>query len=185
MFDKPLQFARENPHIVAFLAKVIGIYAVWFVLYDLWLLPDGRLDAWLSVHIASVTAGVLGALGYAAVAAERIVTLPGVAGVEIANGCNGLSTVSLFVGFVLAFPGAWWKRLWFIPAGVGVIYLTNVFRCVSLLLLQKHLPSAFGAVHGFHALWIFYLVVFLLWVAWANYGAGGRLEPAPVRAASA
>lgn len=170
----------KNAPLRRFFVTMFLVYAAWFVVYDLWLLPDGRLDAWLSMNIATVSAQSLALLGFEATAQGRLVTMPGGAGILIENGCNGLSTISLFVGFVVAFPGLWRRRAWFIPLGILVIYLTNVFRCVSLLWLQVHWPSMFGSVHGFHALFIFYVVVFLLWMAWANYGGqpGGEAPPA-------
>ena len=41
------QWARYGP-VLRFLAKAVAVYGVWYVLYDLWLLPDGRLDAYVS-----------------------------------------------------------------------------------------------------------------------------------------
>ena len=42
--DHTSRWARYEP-VLRFLAKAVAIYGVWYVLYDLWLLPDGRLDA--------------------------------------------------------------------------------------------------------------------------------------------
>ncbi|MCS3937056.1 hypothetical protein GGP80_003064 [Salinibacter ruber] len=37
--------SRSVRSALRFLAKVLAVYVVWYVVYDLWLLPDGRLDA--------------------------------------------------------------------------------------------------------------------------------------------
>ncbi len=95
--------------LTVFLLKMVGAYAVWFVVYDLWLLPDGRLDAGLSHAVASWTAGLL------------------------SLGVDGVAALSLFVGFVSAYPGRWTRRALCIPAGLAIVVLTNVLRCASLL----------------------------------------------------
>jgi exosortase/archaeosortase family protein len=156
--------------VAVFVAKVLAFYGLWYVAYDLWLLPDGTVDRWLSLNVASVAGALLEVGGFEAIVDGRSLLLPDVRGVRIANGCNGLSTLGLFVGFVLAYPGRAWRRLWFIPLGIFAIYATNVGRIVVMLLTQRYWPAAFEPLHGFGLTTIFYVVVFGLWVAWANYG---------------
>jgi exosortase/archaeosortase family protein len=160
----------SNRRVATFVGKVLAFYGLWYVLYDLWLLPDGAVDQWLSLNVASVSGALLDGFGFDTTTDGRGLSLPGVAGIWIANGCNGLSTLGLFVGFVLAYPGSHWRRIWFIPLGVLAIYVTNVSRVIVMLLSQKYWPAAFEPLHGFGLTTIFYVVVFALWVAWANYG---------------
>lgn len=160
--------------VLLFFAKMLAVYGAWYVLYDLWLLPDGRVDRWLSYNVADVSQAVLALLGYDAVAIGRVVLSPGVSGVEIANGCNGLSTIGLFIGFVLAYPGSTPRRLAFLPLGVLVVYLTNVVRIVVMVLVQMYWPAAFDPLHSFGLTTIFYCAVFGLWVLWAHYGQPAR-----------
>ena len=160
---------QSNRTLALFLAKMVAAYAVWFVLYDLWLLPAGRLDEWLSVHVAAWTAGLMGVFSEAVTADGRYVWFHQ-AGVVIEDGCNGLSALSLFVGFVLAYPGAWARRALFIPLGLVVIVAVNVLRCASLLFISAAWPETFASVHGFHALFVFYVAIFALWVVWTHVG---------------
>jgi len=101
---------------------------------------------------------------------ERVVRFPEMVGVLIANGCNGISTIGLFIGFVLAFPGKWTRRFFLLPFGIGVIYATNIARIIAMLLAQRYWPPAFDILHGFALTGIFYVVVFVLWMLWANVG---------------
>ena len=164
-----------------FVAKMVAVYAVWFVIYDLWLLPDGTLDRALSKFVASATGVVLSPF-YDPVVDGRTVWATPASGVIIENGCNGLSALSLFVGFVVAYPGSPARRALFVPLGLAAIVLTNILRCAGLLVVSDLWPSAFGQVHGFHALFVFYLAIFGLWVLWANWGGGARPTPALVAA---
>lgn len=160
----------SNRRIALFLGKILAFYAIWYVLYDLWLLPDGSLDRWLSLNVASVAGTLIEGLGFEPLVDGRVISLANTRGISIANGCNGLSTLGLFVGFVLAYPGSNRRRLWFLPLGIAVVYVTNVARVIAMLFAQKYWPAAFDPLHGFGLTTIFYVVVFGLWVAWANYG---------------
>jgi exosortase family protein XrtF len=172
-------FIQTNRPLLSFLGKVLAVYGMWYVAYDLWLLPDGRLDAWLSTNVAWVSGEILGGLGFEPLASGRSLRLPGVVGVHVADGCNGLTTIGLFIGFVVAYPGKMIRRLLFIPLGILAIYATNVLRVIAMVLAQKYWPAAFDPLHGFGLTAIFYVVVFALWVVWANYGGQVDKTPAP------
>jgi len=176
-------FIQSNRPLLSFLGKVLAVYGMWYVAYDLWLLPNGQLDAWLSVNVAWVSGEILSMLGFDALDSGRSLRLPGVPGVHVADGCNGLTTIGLFIGFVVAYPGKMIRRLLFIPLGILAIYATNVLRVIAMVLAQKYWPAAFDPLHGFGLTAIFYVVVFALWVGWANLG--GRSEPASTEATAA
>jgi len=169
--------------LVRFFAVMLGVYAAWFVVYDLWLHPAGNLDAALSRWVADATAGGLRLVGYDVIVQDRVLGLTGQPGVYVEDGCTGLTTLGLFAGFVLAYPGRPRRRAWFIPLGAAIITLANVARIALLVVLQRDWPGGFDAVHHFGANTFFYLVVFVLWVVWANTGGGTRPAGAPVDAA--
>lgn len=173
--DTTVPLRESHGRIVRFLGKGLAFYALWYLLYDLWLLPDGRLDLWVSLSVVEVGQSFLTLFGVEVVADSRTLAIPGEAGIRIVDGCNGLSTIGLFIGFVLAFPGRAFRRAVFIPLGIAVIYMSNVARVVGLLLLQQYWSPGFDFIHGLGAPAFFYLIVFGLWVLWANYG--GRASP--------
>ena len=179
MPDAARSFLDTHRVLSLFLLKMAAIYAAWFVLYDLWLLPDGRLDAWLSTSVASWTGAVLRPFYPETLVDVRTIwAKPGI-GIRIENGCNGLSALSLFIGFVVAYPGTWARRAWFIPMGLAAIVVTNVARCALLLVVSDRWPAIFGEVHALHALFVFYLVIFALWVLWANVGGSPKPDAGP------
>jgi exosortase family protein XrtF len=177
-----------GPDLARFFLVMLGVYAAWFVLYDLWLHPDGRLDEALSRAVAVATAGCLQVVGYDVFVRDRVLGLAGQTGVYVEDGCTGLTTLGLFAGFVLAFPGTWRRRAWFIPLGVVIVTLANIARIGLLAVLQRDWPAGFDAVHNFGVSTFFYLVVFGLWVLWANLGRAdstrpaGETEPSPAPA---
>lgn len=162
-----------------FLLKALGIYLIWYVVYELWLLPEGSLDEWLTTNIVAVSAGILIHLGYHIYAIGRLVGIRTAQGIYLANGCSGISVMGLFAGFVIAYPGKWLLRMIFIPTGIAVIYLANVGRIVSLAIIQWDWPGLFGFAHNYSTKAFLYLIVFGLWVIWANYGDKRLLNSRP------
>jgi len=157
-----------NKDLTRFIVTSLGIFVSWYLLYDLWILPDGRVDHALSLHIIGMSKGILELFGFEILTYARVISLPGANGIEMVDGCNGLEALGLFVGFVIAFKGTWNNRAWFIPMGLFLIYLVNIFRVVVLVITQKHAPAMFTVTHDYSTTAIFYIVIFALWVWWSK-----------------
>lgn len=93
----------------------------------------------------------------------RIIQLPGTKGIHIAESCLGIAPMIVLAGAVMAYPGPWYHRLWFIPLGMLGAQAGNVFRIVGLALIQKHVPREilFTLSHSYVYLIICYSIVFL------------------------
>ncbi len=86
--------------------------------------------------------------------------------IYVSWGCSGLKQFYQWVFLIALFPGPWKHKLWYIPMGIGVIFLVNVLRIYSLLIVTMYSPSI---VHFFHDDIVrpfFYVVMFALWVIW-------------------
>ncbi|MCC6684896.1 MAG: exosortase family protein XrtF [Bacteroidia bacterium] len=88
--------------------------------------------------------------------------------VGVGRPCNGLELFALFAGFVLAFPGNWKHKLWYIPAGVLVIHILNVMRVASLTLIQLNYPQYLQFNHKYTFTVLVYALTFGLWMIWVN-----------------
>lgn len=161
----------SHRRVALFLGRMLAVYVAWFVLYDLWLLPAGHLDAAVGRSAAVLSGGVLDALGLEPVVDGRVIRFPSGSGVWVADACTGLATVGLFAGFVLAFPGSWRRRVVFIPVGIVLIHLANVLRIAFLAWLRDVNPDLFIPVHAWGSTPFFYAVVFGLWMVWVRWGS--------------
>lgn len=167
--------------VVKFIVKALSIFVVWYLIYELWLLPDGRLDEWLSLNIIGTSAGILKAFGADIFTVNRIIGIGEYPGIQVVDGCNGISAIGLFIGFILAYPGDWKSRISFSIVGVGVIYLVNIVRITVLVITQKEWPQFFDFTHDYSTTAIFYIVIFILWMVWVNFAeqeglSGGELQ---------
>ncbi|MFN8154235.1 MAG: exosortase family protein XrtF [Bacteroidia bacterium] len=158
--------------IAGFLLKAVVVYILWFVSYDFFVAPDGRLDEWLNAKVAEHSAGILSLLGYqgstAPGVAQTLIRIDNTVMVGVGNPCNGLELFALFTGFVLCFPGPWRNKWWFILLGVAGIHFINVLRATALALIQLKTPEYLDFNHHYTFTVVVYSFIFLLWVTWAN-----------------
>ena len=115
--------------------------------------------------IASVTHGILRAVGVQAWVAGVAVGIPGFA-VEIANNCNAVYEIGLYAAAVFAFPAPFRQRFAGFLIGALVLYVVNLIRVLSLLALGRYWPGGFQAAHLYVWQALFLAVVAALWLTW-------------------
>ena len=166
------------------------MYLVWFFVYQEWLAPDGRLDALLCGQIAAAGVGLLRVVGFEASidpANSIMVLMNGQPSVLVFAACNGLVLYALFSGFVLAFPGPWQRKLWFIPLGIALIWALNIIRVAALAINQHYAQQTVDFNHHYTFSFIVYACIFGLWMLWARRLAKPALSvhPTPTLATGA
>ncbi|GAB3581037.1 exosortase X [Hymenobacter daeguensis] len=160
-----------NRLLVRFIVVAIAMYLVWFFGYEQWLAPDGRLDAALCIQISRTSMALLKVFGFDASldkAYASVLLMNGQPAVIVGPPCNGLVLYALFGGFVLAFPGPWRRKLWFIPAGIALIWVLNVLRVAALALNQEYAHQSVDFNHHYTFTFIVYSCIFGLWMLWAK-----------------
>ena len=88
--------------------------------------------------------------------------------VNIRNGCNGIETMLIFLGAVLAFPATWKARTAGLAIGILAIQLVNLVRVVALFLTGAYLPDFFEDSHTVVWQSVVILCGVFLWVFWAT-----------------
>ncbi len=166
--------------ITQFILKALGIFIVWYLVYEMWLLPEGKIDEWLSLNIVAVSNGVVQFFGYDTWVVNRIIGIGENAGIELVDGCTGISAIGLFLGFVLAYPGEWKNRISFSLLGIGVIYIVNIFRIVVLAITQEEWIQFFDIMHDYSTTTIFYITIFFMWMIWVKLSDGDFSNPKSV-----
>jgi exosortase/archaeosortase family protein len=157
-----------------FLVVAAGLYLAWLIAYEGFIGPDGRLDTWLTINIAAASAGLLRLLGFAAStgADSPLLLMDNLPAVLVGAACDGLVLYALFAGFIIAFPGPVRPKLWFIPAGIGVLYMINIVRVGALALNHHYAHQSVDFNHHYTFSFIVYGCICLLWMQWVRwYGA--------------
>ena len=132
-----------NRPLIRFLLVAAAMYLVWVVGYEYWLGPNGKLDMLLCNQLTGTSVAVLRMFGFvAAVDSTKasMVLMDGQPSVITFAPCDGMVLYALFTGFVLAFPGPWKHKAWYIPCGIFLIWVLNVLRIAALALNHHYAP---------------------------------------------
>jgi exosortase/archaeosortase family protein len=154
-----------------FLLVAAGLYLVWLIAYEGFIGPDGQLDRWLSMNIASASAGLLRLLGFTASVGpgSTVLLMDGQPAVVVGAPCDGLVLYALFTGFIVAFPGPVRPKLWFIPAGIIGLYLLNIVRVGALALNQHYAHQSVDFNHHYTFSFVVYGCICALWMQWVRW----------------
>jgi len=168
----------DSRRLPRFLLTAGSLYIAWYFLYHQVLLPSQTLDVALCQHIASVSSAVLRALGFASTVKHTYLYLNGYHMVSVGWQCDGLPLMALFAIFIVAYPGPWRTKLWFVPLGILAIHVLNILRVVALALNQYYSRSTFEFNHHYTFALVVYAFIFWFWTIWVRRYAG-RTPSAP------
>jgi exosortase/archaeosortase family protein len=161
---------------IRFIIWTVGLYLVWFGLYEFILKPNGKLDHLLSEYISIVTCYLLNLSDYQAYytigkkLGETYVFIgDGIMPiVRIGASCNGLEMLVIFSIFIACYPGNRMLKFVFMLGGIFLLHSLNIFRNYILTLLAINRSSYFELFHRYVFIFLIYGVIFLLWMWWAN-----------------
>jgi exosortase/archaeosortase family protein len=80
--------------------------------------------------------------------------------------CSGLKQFYQWFFLMILYPGPWKHKAWFIPFGILIIHLVNVFRILSMVFVTMLIPQHWDFAHDWILRPFFYVVMFFLWVWW-------------------
>jgi len=156
---------REGVRFCAlFVLFTVAVFALLYAAQNVLVGPLNR-------HLAWVTEQCLRLVGAPAFASGPVVALGGFAA-EIKNNCNAIYETGLYAAAVWAFPASLRDRLIGTLVGAAVLYVVNLIRIITLLLLGLVQRSWFESAHLYAWQVLFLLVVATCWVAWVS-----RLRP--------
>lgn len=158
--------------IIRFVITAFALYIAWFIIYDYFIEPDGRLNNWLNLILAQSGSLLLRLIGYNAdvtlLGVGVLMRINEVTLLGVGNSCNGLELFVLFAGFIICFPGDFKNKMWFIPAGMLAIHLVNSLRAAALALNQFYHPQSLQFNHHYTFTMVVYAFIFFLWYLWVN-----------------
>jgi exosortase/archaeosortase family protein len=89
--------------------------------------------------------------------------------INIVWGCLGFKQMFIYSGIILCYWGPLLKKLWYVPMGCFILSAYNVIRIASTVWLTNGNPERFDSLHDGILRYIYYTIVFLLWVVWAEF----------------
>lgn len=85
---------------------------------------------------------------------------------EVSPECTSLKQWLHWLFLMLVFPGPGKHKLWYLPTGILLLHLINVFRIVGLAIVLSSTPQYFNFYHDYFFKTLFYGSIFLMWVFW-------------------
>ncbi|HLG02619.1 MAG TPA: hypothetical protein VI731_03430 [Bacteroidia bacterium] len=168
-----MSFLTSGRKTILFIGLFLGLYLAWAMLYEWVIHPWGRLDQLLINDSSLWSVFFLEALGYKTFTGDhptiRTIGIDGTSGLWIGDPCNGLALFALFTFFVVAYPGNWKHKIWFIPAGITLIHFANIFRIVLLCTILLNHPDWLNFNHTYLFQVVMYCFVFALWLIWIHW----------------
>lgn len=168
-----IKLLKRNP-VLRFLLLGTLAYLAWYITYEFWLKPSSQLDEWVIQRIVNGTRITLSALGYELLESisntgfENRVGILGSSGVIVGAPCDGLVLFALFAAFIIAYPGPWKHKSWYLPVGVLGIHAINVARVAALAIIVDINPNWLSFNHDYTFTVLVYSFVFLLWYIWVQ-----------------
>lgn len=155
---------------IRFIGVFLAIYVVWIMLYQWVIQPWGWLDQQVINDNSRWSLFFLERFGYETFMGNhptiRTIGIQGTNGLWIGDPCDGISLFALFSIFIIAYPGKWLHKIWFIPLGITIIHFLNILRiCILCIVIIKH-PGWLEFNHTYLFQIFMYAIVFLLWYIW-------------------
>lgn len=169
-----------------FLGKALLIFVVWQIVY-LFFLKDAKvLDHPLTTHVAEASVFFLNNLTpmsgfytsrvdaswvyegeYLFEEASQILHNGNLV-LYIADSCNGLELIVLYIGFIICMPSSLWRKAIYIVIGIILLDLINIGRCIGLIYLREYLHAYFQFAHKYVFKITVYAATFLIWWFYAR-----------------
>jgi exosortase family protein XrtF len=157
-----------------FILKILGVYLLWQIIYDTYLHSNSSIDLTLVELTIKHSKWILDKLGFRTFSgAVRLIGIDSTSGLWMGDPCNGIILFALFSSFIIAFPGSFKTKIWFIPLGISIIYLANVLRVVLLAIIQLYVSrSTLEFHHTYTFTYLVYGIIFCMWWIWVNKFSG-------------
>jgi len=121
----------------------------------------------MAKHIAQVTATILHFLGWnVSLDSTNMVRHETGNSAQIIWACSGLKQAYIYFCIIAFSRGPWLKKLWYIPLGLLIVYLFNIFRITVIVACIDQHPNWFEFLHLYFFKYLFYGVIFGMWVFW-------------------
>jgi exosortase/archaeosortase family protein len=148
------------------------LFGIWWVFYTF--LRDTafihnlyeEITAILTKNLLIASKHFLNILGFETEVFGKTIRITGTGGVYLDRGCLGRNLMGLFAGFIIAYPGIIKKKLWYIPLGLVLITIINIFRISALAYIVVCCPEHVDINHHVIFKYTVYTLIFLMWYIW-------------------
>jgi len=168
-----------------FLGKAFLFFVVWKIIYNVFLYDAKYLDRALTAHVGNASVTLINSLGAMnGFVSKREMTDNDNIGIlkdevsviyhndkvvlNIANVCNGLELMVLYIGFIICMPSRFLRKFLYIILGLIVLDGINILRCVGLIYLREYYAIYFQFAHHYLFNAMVYTGTFIMWILYSR-----------------
>ena len=169
-----------------FLGKAFLFFVVWKIIYNVFLYDAKYLDRALTAHVGNASVTLINSLGAMngfvskreinkynyeegiILVEESAIYHNGHKVLNIANVCNGLELMVLYMGFIICMPSTFFRKLLYIILGLIVLDGINILRCVGLIYLREYYAIYFQFAHHYLFNAMVYTGTFIMWILYCR-----------------
>ena len=168
-----------------FLGKAFLLFVVWKIIYNVFLYDAKYLDRALTAHVGNASVTLINSLGAMnGFVSKREMTDNDNLGIlkdevsviyhndkvvlNIANVCNGLELMVLYIGFIICMPSTFFRKFLYIILGLIVLDAINIIRCVGLIYLREYYAIYFQFAHHYLFNAMVYTGTFIMWILYSR-----------------
>jgi exosortase family protein XrtF len=158
---------------IFFIAKFLGAYLIGNILYGAFITVYHPLPDPVTIFVTKQTTAIINLIDPPVVCCP-LVNSPAVVikrdnpVVSVFEGCNGLNVMIVFLAFTIAIGDFNKKMWWFLPGGILLIHVVNLFRIGLLFFISLHYPDHLYFFHKYLLTALVYGVIFILWFIWLS-----------------
>lgn len=160
-------FKNINP-LYRFLISFGFLALIWYPLYYFVIQKYTSLDMLVIDTTLQTSKAILNTFGYTSFIEGRVLRIAGTSGLWVGDNCNAVALFALFSGFIISFPGNIKSKLWFIPAGIILVFIMNCLRMVFLAIIDTYSRAWTEFNHTYTFTILIYGFIFGLWMFWVN-----------------
>lgn len=140
---------------------IFSIFSFWLTSQDFFLkIVQPLLN--LYTYLSSV---ILNIFGYGTSARQEYLTGQGFS-LEVKKGCDAIAPMILLVLSIAFFPAPFKSKPKAILTGIGLLFLLNLIRIISLFLVKIYAPGIFDFMHTDFWQIVFIVFTLYLWLRW-------------------
>ncbi len=162
-----------------FLQKALLLFIIWKIVYGFFIHDSQILDFPLTSHVGEYSTLLLNSFmsdfevknvltsyqynGKVVYSGVSDIFHNGRLVLHIADICNGLELMVLYIGFIICMPSTFWRKIKYIVIGIIIIDVINILRCAGLIYLREYLQAYFDFAHHYLFKAAVYASTFVMW----------------------
>jgi exosortase/archaeosortase family protein len=167
MLKKLINKYRTTTDLNRFLIIGGSLFLVWRV-FRKWMLLEGQYleftNIWAKAYL-NIAGFVLSVFGYDTstdFSLNKLWLTGASQAIEIVYGCLGVNLLFIFMIFIMAYPGKLKIKIWFIPAGICLLFILNALRMAALAVVAANKYHLLDLYHHFILQGVIYIIIFAL-----------------------